>query len=138
MIGESCVLINRTSKPLSFIQNGVTRVLKPGKNPGTTDQIRFAKTQNPRMGSFDYTGQQGQYLVGVEGLDPAEECTLLKPGEEHLHGGAEKFDRSHESFPALEKGMEVVVVPSGVAQPRGRVSEISTLPADTVVSSQFT
>jgi hypothetical protein len=138
MTGEACTLINRTSKPLTFIQNGVTRVLKPGKNAGTTDQIRFAKTQNPRMGTFDASGQQGQYLVGVEGFDPPEECTMLKPGDEHLRGGHEKFDRSHESFPALEKGTEVVVVPSGVAQPRGRVSEISTLPPDTVVSSQFT
>lgn len=135
MVGEACILINRTSKPLQFIQNGVTRVLKPGKNPGTTDQIRFAKTQNPRMGSFDSSGQQGQYLVGVEGMDPAEDCTLLKPGEEHFRGGAEKFDRSHESFDGASR--DAVIVPSGVAQPRGRVSEISTLPTDTVVSSQF-
>lgn len=136
MIGESCVLINRTSKPLTFVQNGVTRTLKPGKNPGTTDQIRFAKTQNPRMGTFDSSGQQGQYLVGVEGFDPPEDCTMLPPGQEHLHGGAEKFDRSHESFDAEARG--AVIVPSGVAQPRGsRISEIG-VPADVQVSSNLT
>ena len=134
MVGESCVLINRTSKPLTFIQNGVTRTLKPGKNPGTTDQIRFAKTQNPRMGSFDATGQQGQYLVGVEGFDPPEDCTLLKPGEEHL-SPHEKFDRSHESFEGDARN--AVVVPSGVAQPRGRIAEIQP-PHDVVVSSNLT
>ena len=92
MIGEILTLINRTSKPLDVTQNGRTIVLKPGRNPVTSDWVRFAKQQHPRMGTFDPSGLQGEYLVAVEGMDPEDHCTMIPPGEEHK--SIERFDRS--------------------------------------------
>lgn len=133
MIGEACVLINRTSTPLEVVKDGVTKVLKPGKNNATTDWIRFAKMQHPRMGTFDASGLSGEYLVAVEGSD--DDGSMLPPGSERKNGAVEKFDRSDSSF----EGDAATAVPmaSGVAMPMARVpNEMSPLPKDTTFSGR--
>lgn len=136
MVGEPCVIINRTSRPLEVIINGRTRILKPGPNPATTDLIRFAKQQHPRMGTFDPSGLDGDYLVGVEGFDPPERLTMIPPGQEHQGLGIEKFDRSHPDFDAT--AATAVAQPTGIQPPRRRVaSEMSPLPHDVVASARL-
>jgi hypothetical protein len=128
MIGEACTIINRTSKPLEVIQNGVVRVLHPGENQLTTDWIRFAKQQHPRMGTFD-EGGNGDYLVAVKGFDKPEECAMIPPGKEHPNNGLELFDRSTMSNPEARTATGEA---TGLAQPRRRVAaEMSPLPVDT-------
>lgn len=130
--GEACTLINRTSGILSVTMNGRSINLKPGKNLGTTDWIRFAKQQHARMGTFDPSGLDGDYLIAVEGYDPPERCTMIAPGEEHL--GIEKFDRTHPEFD--QTAATAVVQATGIQPPKRRVqSEMSPLPHDVLVSS---
>jgi|SRR5688572_11388963 hypothetical protein len=130
MTGEPCVLINRTSQPLTVTKNGVSKILKPGKNLLTTDWIRFAKMQNPRMGTFDQSGMNGDYLVGVEGHD---DCSMIAPGQEHKNGGLEKFDRTAEGFDATAATAQPVA--TGIVPPMRRVpGEMSPLPNDVLMT----
>lgn len=71
-VGEIVTLINRTARDLSVRFDGRVRILKPGPNVITAEWIRFAKQQNPRMGSFLPGTLQGDYLVGVEGVDDVD------------------------------------------------------------------
>lgn len=122
MQGEPIVLVNRTSRPLTVKQNGRSITLQPGRNHLTSDWVRFAKLQNPRMGTFDPSGLEGDYLVGVEGHD---DCTPIEPGREHL--GIERFDRSQMD----EESRHVVAIGTGVSFPRRRVpGEAGELPDD--------
>jgi hypothetical protein len=115
MIGEIVTLINRTSRPLNVVQNGREIVLKPGKNPVTADWIRFAKQQHPRMGTFDPSGLDGDYLVAVEGHDPDEMCLPIPPGEEHR--ASERFDRRRMDV----EGQSAQEVVTGVRPPQRRL-----------------
>jgi hypothetical protein len=128
MIGESCIIINRTSKPLEVLQNGVVKVLNPGENHLTTDWIRFAKQQHPRMGTFD-EGGNGEYLVAVKGFDKPEDCQMIPPGDEHPNHGLELFDRSAMTDP---QARFAVPEQSGIPMPRRRTAgEMSPLPEET-------
>ncbi len=132
-VGEPCTLINRTNKVLEVTMNGRVIKLKPGKNLATTDWIRFAKQQHPRMGTFDPSGMDGDYLVAVEGYDKPENCTMIAPGDEHHGNGVERFDRQHPDFDPEAATAEVVR--TGIQPPKRRVpSEMSPLPADVTVS----
>lgn len=93
-VGELVTLINRTNRDLSVRFDGRTRILKPGPNPITAEWVRFAKMQNPRMGSFAPGTLQGDYLVGVEGID---DCSMLDMGEEAHKRTVEMFDRSGDT-----------------------------------------
>lgn len=77
--GEVVTLINRTSRPLNVKFDGKVRVLQPGPNAITAEWVRFAKLQNPRMGSFLAGTLEGDYLVGVEGVD---DCSMIDPTTE--------------------------------------------------------
>jgi len=134
-VGEACRIINRTSKVLEVTMNGRVIKLKPGPNMATTDWIRFAKQQHPRMGTFDPSGMDGDYLVAVEGFDPPEKCTMIPPGEEHKGFGVERFDRQHPDFDPEAATAEIVR--TGIQPPRRRVpSEMSPLPPDVTVSAR--
>ncbi len=66
--GDIICLVNRTSRNLSVTKDGRQIVLKPGENHINSDLVRFAKRQNPVMGSQDpYNPAQCDYLVGVKG-----------------------------------------------------------------------
>ena len=126
MIGEIVTLINRTSKSLDVVQNGRTIVLKPGRNPVTSDWVRFAKQQHPRMGTFDPSGLQGDYLVGVEGFDSPEACAMIEPGEEHK--SIERFDRT-QMDPEAQSAEQV---PTGIRPPQRRLpGEAGAIPLET-------
>lgn len=100
--GDPVVLINRTSKPLSFKADGRDYVLKPGKNYGlTTAHVKFAKGQNPLPGTEDYYSLAFESLVGVEGgKNPTDEIS-----DETLDAlkGVERFDVSTMD-PEAQKG----------------------------------
>ena len=135
-VGEACILINRTSQVLEITMNGRVIKLKPGRNPATTDWIRFAKQQHPRMGTFTPSGMEGDYLVAVEGYDPPENCTMIPPGQEHRGLGVERFDRQHPDFDPEAATAEIVR--TGIQPPQRRVaSEMSPLPADVTVSARL-
>lgn len=93
-VGELVTLINRTNRDLSVRFDGRTRILKPGPNPITAEWVRFAKMQNPRMGSFVPGTLQGDYLVGVEGVD---DCSMFDMGEEGQRRTIELFDRGNDT-----------------------------------------
>lgn len=93
-VGEVVTLINRTNRDLTVRFDGRTRILKPGPNPITAEWIRFAKMQNPRMGTFAPGTLQGDYLVGVEGID---DVSMIDPNEEAQRRQVEMFDRGTEA-----------------------------------------
>lgn len=118
MVGEPCVLINRTSDPLTVQKNGVTKIFQPGENVTTTDWIRFAKQQHARKGTAGPSGIDYDTLFAVKGVDPAEQCALIPPGQEHH--GIEIFDRSHPDFDATAR--DVVQVATGIRPPTRRTT----------------
>ena len=73
MNGNPVVLVNRTNAPLTFTADGRSHALQPGKNYGFLEgHARFAKGQNPLLGSEDYYTLEYQSLVGVEGVDDCD------------------------------------------------------------------
>lgn len=77
--GEVVNLVNRTARVLSVKFDGRIRLLTPGPNAITAEWVRYAKMQNPRMGSFLAGTLEGDYLVGVEGVD---NCDMIDPSTE--------------------------------------------------------
>lgn len=107
MIGKPVVLINRTSRPLFFVKDSRTFIVEPGRNPGfTSDQVRFAKSQNPLFGSEDYLTRKFESLIGVEGtkdpLDPLSDDVIAAAQEV-----GERFDRSSFLEPKLQKVQKI-------------------------------
>lgn len=101
MIGKPIVLVNRTSRILTFTKDGREFRIEPGRNPGfTSDQVRFAKVQNPLYGSEDYNSRTFESLVGVEGtkdpIDPIPDEILAQA--EQI---GERYDRSTFIDPRL-------------------------------------
>lgn len=100
-------LINRTSRPLTVIVDGVSFVLEPGENPGISWTVaQYAQKQHPRRGTFDRTMRLGESLIAVKGMSAPHECRLIPPGREHL--GDELINR--KEFP-LKAGMEIESLP---------------------------
>jgi hypothetical protein len=92
MTGNPVVLINRTSRVLTFVADGKQYELTPGENYGfNSAQARFAKAQNPLMGSEDYHTLRTESLVAIKGSkDPVDEIS-----DEVLNAAPlERFDRS--------------------------------------------
>lgn len=104
-VGEMVCLVNRVWFPLTVTKNGVQRILQPGPNYLTADWIRFAKLQNPHMGTFVPGTIDGDYLVGVEGVD---NCDMISPDDAGL--GKEKFDRSGD----IAEGKIIEVQQTGI------------------------
>jgi hypothetical protein len=127
MTGEMVTIVNRTSQPLDVIMNGRTLVLQPGENHVTADWIRFAKSQHPRLGTFDEGGLDGDYLVGVKGYD---DCSLIPPGQEHK--AVERFDRSSFDDPVARSAE---VVHTGITPPRRRVPNETGVPAEAIFAN---
>lgn len=103
MIGTPIVLVNRTSRPLSFTKDGRTFTVEPGRNHGfTSDQARFAKAQNPLWGTEDYLSRKFESLLGVEGTkDPVDAIpdAVIDAARE----SGERFDRESFMDPRLRK-----------------------------------
>lgn len=128
MVGEICIVVNRTSGPLVVQQNGRQIILKTGENSITSDWIRFAKQQHPRMGTFDPSGLHGEYLIGVKGYD---DCSMIEPGQEHK--AKELFDRTQMD----EEAQTAVEVRTGIQPPMRRVpAEMSPLPGEALFNSR--
>lgn len=108
-VGEPVTIINRTSRSLDVKFNGRTRVLTPGPNVVTSEWVRYAKLQNPRMGTFLPGTLEGEYLVGVEGVDP---CDMIDPSDERR--AIEMFDRGGEA----SAGNKVTDLGTGERDPR--------------------
>ena len=85
-------VINRTSRRLYCTVDGRTFNLEPGKNFLPSVAVPFAIKQNPRFGTFDETGYDGESLIAVPGITPDEQCHMLPPDE--VHKGSERFDRN--------------------------------------------
>ena len=78
-VGEVVNLVNRTARPLNVKFDGKVRILQPGPNAITAEWVRYAKMQNPRMGSFLAGTLEGDYLVGVDGVD---DVSMIDPTTE--------------------------------------------------------
>lgn len=78
------VLINRTSKDLSYRYDGIDEILTPGENPGIPrNHVFYAKDQNKRMGSENfYNPKDYVCLVAVKGTKddatPIEQSDALQ------------------------------------------------------------
>lgn len=119
MVGEQVVLVNRTRKILNFMADGRSYSLKPGKNYGFVDsQARFAKAQNPLMGTEDYLTLEFQSLVGVQGIDDCDEIPqeVLDAAAE-----AERFDIA-SMVPAARKNRTAL---AARLQLKGRVASLA-------------
>lgn len=132
-VGEVVSLINRTNRNLKVTFDGRTRTLKPGPNMITAEWVRFAKMQNPRMGTFAPGTLQGDYLVGVEGVD---DVSMLDMAEEDSRRKIEMFDRGTEA----DRGNSVKDLGTGERPPqRMNVGEFKGAPigeSDTTFGSR--
>jgi len=78
--GDFVTIYNRTSRPLEYQMDGRIYPLAPGPNERPWEHVRYAKNQNPLMGSADPFSTQVGYLVGArwkvggveEGKDPID------------------------------------------------------------------
>lgn len=89
MDGEIVNIFNRTTRKLSVTRNGVEKTLLPGDNHLPEGWVRFAKQQNPRMGTQDYGTLGAEYLVGVKvdtrtGVEQVDDLSLIPAGQEHI------------------------------------------------------
>jgi len=98
-------VINRTSRRLYCTVDGRTFTLEPGKNTLPGVAVPFAIRQNPRFGTFDETGYDGESLIAVPGVTPDEFCTMLPPGE--THKGRERWDRKQTPLVGPHQTMEL-------------------------------
>jgi len=144
-------LVNRTTKPLRFLFDGVPTDLRPGyvvkgnivvpagrdNQPATTHVMgkaaaEMARRQNPRMGTESrWNPAEVEYLVGVALRDPETNALVADPAWylnqiDHVEqdtGAVERFDRS-----TMETGAQgAVAVPAAVGFPRGRGAAIEPL-----------
>ena len=123
--GDFVTIINRTSKALEYQMNGRIYELKPGPNERPFEHVRYAKDQNPLMGSADKFSVQIGSLVGhrwetggkTEGRDditPIEQSTskelLDRQGEDVVEiqtrhvvtrGGANRPPTADEATDAI-------------------------------------
>lgn len=105
MVGDQIVLVNRTKKNLSFMVDGRSYTLKPGKNHGFVEsQARFAMAQNPLMGTEDYLTLEYQSLVGIEGVN---DCSEIPEEVIEAVKEAERFDLASMA-PAARKNRVAV------------------------------
>lgn len=78
-------VVNRAPIPLTVTFDGQTSIIKPGPGALPSTTIRYAKNQNPIMGSVDPNNPSisgGQYLIGEIGKD---DCEPLTPAEWNAH-----------------------------------------------------
>jgi hypothetical protein len=78
-------IVNRAPIPLSVTFDGQTSTVNPGEGFLPSVTVRYAKNQNPVMGSVDPNNPSisgGDYLIGVVGKD---NCTPLSPEEWNRH-----------------------------------------------------
>lgn len=84
MTGDPCVIVNRTSDPLTFVADSKHYTLTPGENYGlNTGHAGFAMRQNPLMGSENYYSLEFISLVGIKGstdypCDPISDEAILE------------------------------------------------------------
>lgn len=70
ILGDPIVLVNRTSKPLTFKANGQDHVLEPGDNFGyNTGHAEFAYKQHPVPGTADYGTLEFMSKIGIKRRD---------------------------------------------------------------------
>ncbi len=140
-LGEDCLVVNRTTKPLNYTYDGVPGILRPGYRrdggkiapAGRNGEIlithlpfsiaEMARRQNVVMGTENpYDPADVQYLVGIAVRDP--ETNALSPAArwpfnriDYMEQGdaTERLDRSL----LLAKDQGAVVMPSR-AYPRTR------------------
>jgi hypothetical protein len=88
--GEIVNIFNRCAKKvLSVTRNGVEKKLLPGDNHLPEGWVRFAKQQNPRMGTAEYGTFAAEYLVGVKadarlGQEQRDDISVIADGDEHV------------------------------------------------------
>jgi len=82
IVGDDVILVNRTSKPLTFKADGRDFVLKPGANYGfNSGHAEFAYKQHPLPGTQDYGTLQFVSLVGIMREDGQELTELFDCSE---------------------------------------------------------
>ncbi len=128
--GDFVTIINRTSLPLKYQANGRIYSLKPGKNERPFEHVRYAKTQNPLMGSADkYTIQIGS-LVGhrweVGGIEEGRDDIF--PVEQST--SKELLDR--EGDDVVEIKTRHVVTRGGAQRPPTAAEAADAIPAQLV------
>ena len=97
IVGDDVILVNRTSKPLTFKADGRDFVLKPGPNFGfNTGHAEFAYKQHPLPGTQNYDSLQFISLIGIKREDGVEIYDCEEITDEILEGavGKEMFDVS--------------------------------------------
>lgn len=103
--GEIVNIFNRCAKKvLSVTRNGVEKKLLPGDNHLPEGWVRFAKQQNPRMGTAEYGTVAAEFLVGVKadprlGQEQVDDISVIPDGEEHV--SVERINR--ETVPEVAR-----------------------------------
>ena len=70
-------VVNRTTKDLEALWDGVRYYLKPGENALPETIARIAKRQNPRMGTDDpYVADMCESLIGIK--EHGDDCSPIE------------------------------------------------------------
>ena len=98
IVGDDVILVNRTSKPLTFKADGRDFVLKPGANYGfNSGHAEFAYKQHPLPGTQDYGSLKFVSLIGIMREDGQElielyDCAEITDATITAAEGKELFD----------------------------------------------
>ncbi len=71
MVGDIITVWNRSTRPLTFIKDGRSRTLPPGKSQITSDLFHYAREQNPIRGTEDTNNGSFESLVSYVHPDAA-------------------------------------------------------------------
>jgi hypothetical protein len=133
--------VNRTTKPLNFMFDGVPGVVRPGYKIGANGEVlpagrdgqpattpltkttaEYARRQNVKMGTEDAMSGEAEFLVGVADRDPETGALVANPHwlyneitYTEQSDSVERFDRS-----LLEPRAQNATVVQSAGFPRGR------------------
>lgn len=130
MRGDILCLINRTEHTLKYTKDGRDFTLAPGENYVNSDHVRFARNQNPLMGTQDPYSLATQFLVGIKGKDDCspigDEILAMMPNERLdrslLPADLQKVIEKRTSFPPTNRRL-------GIESPSRGMTDPGTLPA---------
>ena len=117
MVGNIICIVNRTQHELSYVKDGRQFTLEPGENWVNSDHVRFAKGQNPVLGSKDPQNLSFESLVGVKAAKGEKQRDDISLIDDETLGMLPKEVLNRSLLPSDRRnGTEV-----SAAFPRGRV-----------------
>jgi hypothetical protein len=96
MIGDPIRIFNRAPWPLKAVKDGREYPIPVGESWMRSDVVRFAKEQNPIMGTEDPSTTLSESFISVVAADPKNQRDSLEPMDAEVlkHLSKERLDRT--------------------------------------------